>query len=807
MNQESLPAVGRTEVARDVLANSNGTEDAGKVAASFPSAGPANGTWNVPGTLNEGSHPSTRPAWPVLGLLFASTILVSAFLLFQVQPLISKYILPWFGGSPSVWTTCMLFFQVVLFAGYAYAHFVSTHLSHKAQGIIHMALIALAIVAMLPSIAPAAGWKPPDSSHPASRILLLLVVTVGLPYFVLSTTGPLVQSWFARTWPGRSPYRLYALSNVGSLAALVTYPFIFEPAFGSDTQAGLWTGAFGLFGVLGGLSAVWIFGLSHHKRAPSTGEVVESAPGGVLAEPVPLGLTMTIPSPARRVLWIGLPAIASLLLLATTNFVTQDVTPVPFLWVVPLALYLLTFIISFDHPRWYRPLPMSLATLVLAVLAAGGVWYAQDLARWLLKSPDVSLNFVQELALYFTTMFFACLMCHGQLVRLRPDPRHLTEYYLLISAGGALGGIFVSLIAPLIFKTHFEWTIALGASIIVAATVAILQVRERGRLTFFNSAKNPGAVSIAPRARTAGDLRSVAILFVVALAIGCGGFCLYRHEQVGDDLIYAGRDFYGTVSVYEVDKDDLRYHRRSFFSGSTVHGKQLMEPDKRREPISYFSPITGVGRTLTYYQKRPTMHVGVVGMGIGVLAAYVKPGQSIRFYEINDQVDYIAHNYFSFLKDCESNGGKVDVVLADGRLALEQEVASGHPMPFDVLCLDAFTGDAPPVHLLTEEAFAIYLKHLQPDGAIVVNITNHYINLVPVVNAAAKRYGLGVTRVMTRFEGKKLLNRTDYMMLSKNQDFLVANPPVLVSEHLQPEYEVPLWTDKYSNLFRILKKY
>ena len=750
---------------------------------SFSSADSGNG---------DGPPELGRPTWAILGLVFASTILVSAFLLFQVQPLISKYILPWFGGSPSVWTTCMLFFQVTLFCGYAYAHVLSKHFSHRAQAIIHLTLIVVAIAIMLPSIAPATSWKPPDSSHPASRILLLLAATVGLPYFVLSTTGPLVQAWFALTWPGRSPYRLYALSNIGSLAALVTYPFVFEPAFGSDTQAGLWTGAFGLFAALCGVSAIWIFGLPHRAKDEAAGDTAESAPGGVLTESAPLGLTMTKPSPARRALWVALPACASLLLLATTNFVTQDVTPVPFLWVIPLALYLLTFIISFDHPRWYRPLPMSLATLVLAVLAAGGAWDVQKLARVWLSSPDLKINFVEELALYFTTMFFACLMCHGQLVRLRPDPRHLTEYYLLISAGGALGGIFVSLIAPLIFKTHFEWAIALGASIVVAATVAVLEIRSR-RMA-------------APRPSSAGDLRAIVVLVAVIAAIGGGGYCLYRHEQVGDDLIYAGRNFYGTVRVYEIDKDDPRYHRRTFFSGSTAHGKQLMEPDKRRDPISYFSPITGVGRTLTYYQKRPTMHIGVVGMGIGVLAAYVKPGQSIRFYEINDQVDFIAHKYFSFLKDCADSGGTVDVVLADGRLALEQEVHSGHPQLFDVLCLDAFTGDAPPVHLLTEEAFAIYLQHLQPDGAIVVNITNHYINLVPVVNAVAKRYGLSVTRVMTRFEGEKLLNRTDYMMLSKNQDFLTANPPVLVPENLQPEYEVPLWTDKFSNLFTILKK-
>jgi hypothetical protein len=728
-----------------------------------------------------------RPTWAILGLVFATTILVSAFLLFQVQPLISKYILPWFGGSPSVWTTCMLFFQLVLFCGYAYAHLLHRYLSHLAQGVVHLLLIVAAIAVTVPSIAPSVSWKPLDSSHPTGRILLLLAATVGVPYFVLSTTGPLVQAWFARSFPGRSPYRLYALSNIGSLAALLTYPFLFEPAFGVDTQAGLWTCAFGLFAVLCGLCAAWIFRLPHQAE-PRTeqDDVPESSAGGVLTDPVAMGTTLTVPSAARRILWVALPACASLMLLATTNYVCQDVAVMPFLWVIPLSLYLLTFIISFDHPRWYRPLPMSFATLALAVLSAGGIYSLLSWARAQFAAPDLHLSFVEELGFYFGTMFFACLMCHGQLVRLRPDPRHLTEYYLLISAGGAIGGIFVSLIAPQIFATHFEWTLALGATILVAATVAISHARH-------SNGVHPARASL-----------TWATFAVVALAVVAGSYWLIRGATTNPDQIYAGRNFYGTVAVYEVDRDDPKWHRRTFFSGSTAHGKQLMEGDKRRSPISYFGPNTGVGRTLTFFQNRPDTRVGVVGMGIGVLASYAKPGHYFRFYEINDQVDYIAHHYFSYLSDCV--GMPPVVVLADARLALEQELAAGNAQHFNVLCLDAFNGDAPPVHLLTDEAFAVYLKHLEPDGVIVVNVTNRYINLVPVVNAVAKRFGLGVTRIMTRFEKEKLLNRTDYMMLSRNQAFLAANPPTLVAENLQPEYEVPLWTDKFSNLFSILKK-
>ena len=336
-----------------------------------------------------------------------------------------------------------------------------------------------------------------------------------------------------------------------------------------------------------------------------------------------------------------------------------------------------------------------------------------------------------------------------------------------------------------IFTTHFEWTLALAATMIVAAAVTILQMR------YWNLAL-PG--------RVAGRW---AALSAVAIGVLAGGYWLVRSAETSSDQIYAGRNFYGTVAVYEVDRDDPKWHRRTFFSGSTAHGKQLVEQDKRKMPISYFGPNTGVGRTLRYFQSRPDTRIGVVGMGVGVVATYAKPGHYVRFYEINDQVDFIAHHYFTYLNDCE---GKCDVVLADARLALEQELAAGKPQHFNVLALDAFNGDAPPVHLLTKEAFAVYLKHLEPDGVIVVNITNRYINLAPVVNAVAKEYGLGVTRIMTRFEREKLLNRTDFMMLSRNQAFLAANPPELVAENLQPEYEVPLWTDKFSNLLTILEE-
>jgi hypothetical protein len=703
-------------------------------------------------------------AW--LGVTFALTILVSAFLLFQVQPLISKFILPWFGGSPAVWTTCMLFFQLTLFGGYAYAHLLTRFFSHRWQGIIHLTLLVVAVAISLPTVAPSVAWKPIDPSHPTGRILLLLAATVGLPYFVLSTTGPLVQAWFARTWPGRSPYRLYSLSNAGSLAALLTFPFLFEPAFASHTQAGMWTTAFGLFALLCGWCAVLIYRLPQTREVETAG-ATQNGKADVAA-----------PSAGRRLLWILLPACASLLLLATTNYVCQDVAVIPFLWVVPLSLYLLTFIICFDHPRWYRPMLMGGIALGLLILSSGA---ADDL----ISLFEIPRTYMLELAIYFSTMFFACLVCHGQLVRLRPEPSHLTEYYLMISAGGALGGVFVSLIAPHIFRTHFEWTLSLAAGLIVSAIVLAGGIRKWGSVK---------------TSRVAGSWLGYTTL-VAAL---CGGaYWLVSDARGSADTIYRGRNFYGTVSVLDSRRDDPEMHHRTFVSGITRHGRQFVEPEKRRIPISYFAEHTGIGQTLKYYQDQPEARIGVVGMGVGVVATYARPGQYVRFYEINDQVVDIAQNYFTSLKDCEC---PYDIVLSDGRLALERERANGQPQNFDVLTLDAFTGDAPPVHLLTDEAFAIYMQHLKPDGVIVVNITNRYINLAPVINAVAKKYGLGVTRVMTDYDDANLLYRTDFMMLSKNQKFLAAVPQVLLDKYLQPNYEVPLWTDSFSNLFSILKE-
>ncbi len=682
-------------------------------------------------------------AW--LAANFALTVFVSAFLLFQIEPLISKFILPWFGGSPAVWTTCLLFFQVVLFCGYGYAHLSTRYLAPRVRVGVHCVLLLGAVLSL--HVAPGEQFKPLNADHPTSHILTLLSVTVGLPYFALSSTGPLIQAWFSSVYPKRSPYRLYALSNLGSLLALLSYPFLFEPAFDVLTQARLWSWGFAAFALLCAVCAWCVL--------PALGNQRASLPAGAAARA----------SWRERARWVLLPACASLALLATTNHVTSDVAVIPFLWVVPLSLYLVSFIVAFDHERWYRRWLFAGLTVVLC-LAVGCL----DPLRDALATLSYDFTFIDNLVLHFATLFCICMVCHGELVRSRPNPARLTEFYLLIAAGGALGGIFVSLIAPAIFSTFVEWTLALlvafGLGFAILCGRAARQRLGKGR---------------------------VALAAVAALA----GLASIAHYQADDDSpLDIRRNFYGVVSVYEVDKGDVQQHHFSLAHGIVVHGRQFVAPEKRNIPTSYYAPNTGVGKALSYFRGEADLRVGAVGLGVGTVAAYARPGQSIRFYEINQEVKYMAEKYFSFLSGCL---GKSEIVLGDARLSLEREPTQH----FHVLVLDAFSGDAVPAHLLTKEAFAVYLRHLRPDGVIAVNITNRHLNLAPVVEGLADAYHLSAIRIYTEPNQAQLAYRADWMLLTRNEAFVAATPPAPPpsAKHVAPL----LWTDHYSNLFQILE--
>ena len=709
------------------------------------------------------SH-TTTPEW--FALVFALAIFISAFLLFQVQPLISKYILPWFGGSPGVWTTAMLFFQVLLFLGYTYSHLTSRLLSLRGQTLLHLALLLVAVLTL--PIIPKEAWKPTAEAEPTWRILGLLAATVGLPYFLLSSTGPLLQAWFARAYVGRSPYRLYALSNVGSLLALLSYPVVIEPFLELPRQAGLWSAGFVAYVLTVGWCAVW--GL---RTAVARQQVLPASEVAREEEDDAAGA----PSWLRRGFWVALPSLGSLMLLATTNHICQDVAVVPFLWVIPLGLYLLSFVICFDHERWYRRGGWAVVAAVLIFLTAG--------KSHLALIDDLSLP--QELAMYLAAMFATCMICHGELVRVRPGTRHLTEFYLLMSAGGALGGVFASLVAPRVFTTFYEWNLGLLAGFTVALWVgcqAVAQVWLRRNvvspLAWFSSRGSALACS--------------------AILVG-GGVALYYimvWEQPEAGALYRARNFYGRVAVWELRQDKPAQHHRAFYSGSENHGRQFVQPNQRQRPIAYFAEHTGVGRTLQCAGRRGPLRVGVVGLGVGTLAAYARPGDLYRFYEINPEVTHIARTWFYFLADCE---GRCEVVGGDGRLALEQE----QDEPFDVLVLDAFSGDSVPVHLLTREAFEIYLRRLKPHGYLVVNITNWSLDLSPVLRSLADYFQIHTTRIVTRRDEEQLLFPTDYVVLAREAADLAPLPPELPKEY-DPPRVVRLWTDHFSNLFQILKR-
>ncbi|MGO9113451.1 MAG: fused MFS/spermidine synthase [Thermoguttaceae bacterium] len=701
---------------------------------------------------------SIAPAWTAWAC--AGATLLGAFLLFQIQPLISKFILPWFGGAPAVWTTCMLFFQLVLFGGYAYSHLLVGRLSRRGQ-VVAQCLLLLAAIAVLP-IAPSLLWKPADLSAPTLRILLLLASTVGLPYFVLSTTSPLIQTWFRRSFPGRAPYRLYSLSNFGSFLALLSYPFVFEPAFDLATQSRLWSWAFPVYAALTAVcgAAVWRL-----DRGSAEGAVAPDSKTGASREQV-IGLGASSPRWGHRILWLLLPACASLVLLATTNHVCQDVAVVPFLWVVPLSLYLLSFIICFDHLRWYvRPLWASLTLIGIAAVMGGA-----------------SLTYVHELALHFATMFFICMVCHGELVRLRPDPRHLTEFYLMLSAGGVLGSAAVSLAAPHLFKTFVEWNIGMLAAYVLATVVLFLAVPKTGQL------------------------RSAAFLLCgVAvgglLAVLAGQWAPGPQGPSGPRVVDRQRNFYGVVSVWEVDGDKPERHRFCMKHGAILHGEQFVALEKRREPLTYYTHESGVGRAILELQKRcDHIHVGLVGLGAGTLACYARPGDHFAFYEINPAVREMAEKHFTYLSDARDRGATIDLNMGDARLVLERQDSQ----KFDLLVLDAFSGDSVPVHLLTREAMNLYRRHVAADDVIAIDATNAHLYLFPVVRALAEDAHFGQRRVyMTENESLFRL-RSDWVVISGAQTFLRAIPNVPPPETQHDDFAIPVWTDQNSNEFRIL---
>jgi hypothetical protein len=765
-------------------------------------------------------------------LTYAVTIFSGAFLLFQVEPLLARYILPWFGGTSAVWITCMLFFQLILVAGYAYSHLIATRLTPRRQVIVHLAIVsacvllmgALALIWQSP-ITPGPSWKPPNPDFPIARIFALLLVSIGLPFFILSTTGPLLQAWFARSHQGISPYRLYSLSNVGSLLALVTYPFVIEPALTLKAQAIVWSTLFLAFAV-----GVGICGLKLARSADSTAYSID--------QDLSLASSKSgTPTTASYALWIALAAVASLMLLATTNEICQEVAVVPFLWILPLAIYLLSFIVCFDSERWYR---RGIFHPVLGV--------AIFLACIVLCRANADI--FSQVLVYCALLAAVCMVCHGELVKLKPGERYLTSFYLMVAIGGALGGVFAALIAPRIFTGYWEFHFAIWTSALMLYIVVMRDpqswIYERRPLTALlliagalTLTQLLGDESIADAIRRLGSSHR---LLAVLVALGLFAAIVFRKDtriankrpglvvQVGviaGLIVLAGvlivsiaanlvtsslttRNFYGALSVYSINDGYPEEHNFTLRHGRVVHGIQYTAADKVHLPVAYYGVDSGLGLLMAHLPRRSApdsraraIRLGAIGLGIGTVAAYGHAGDYIRFYEINPAVTKIAtdpNGFFTYMRDSPA---KVDVIPGDARLSMEREVAANNVQGFDVLIVDAFAGDAIPVHLLTQEAIAIFLRELNRDGVLAIHISNRYLDLRPVVHEIAQRFNLNSGWVHS--DGGPFCKPSDWILLARTDEVLGQPAVSRQLQSLDSQRKVRLWTDDYSNLFQILK--
>lgn len=676
--------------------------------------------------------------------------------------MIARIILPWFGGTTAVWSTVQMFFQVLLTGGYAYANWLIG--KSRRREIVHLGVLGLSLVLMLllglawkSPITPDASWKPGQSGFPVWDICKLLLVSVGLPYFLLSTNSPLMQAWFHRNFPEKTAYRLYALSNVGSLLGLVTYPVLVEPYFTLAWQGRIWS-----------LMYLAYAGLAAYGAYKSLGKR-ELAEPDLLHPRQDTGPKLTAKDYS---LWIILAASASILLLATTSQITQEVAVIPFLWVLPLTIYLLSFILAFSGQRWYSR-QVFLVIFFIATLLVG----------WAMESTD-ALGITAQIGIYSLGLFAACMVCHGELYRLRPHPDHLTRFYLMVSVGGALGGLIINFVAPFIFKGY--WELPLGYTLcwmlfLVVTFVNVTAVRRRWMFIF----------------------NSVLLLSMVLIS-GVRSFQQIRSD-LGNDLLIQ-RNFYGVVRVRESDASNPSLQRYALVHGVTIHGYQFLSIQKRDIPTAYYGKTSGGGLAILNYPKRGHgMRVGVLGLGIGTLSAYGQPGDVYRFYEINPLVIDLANGqggYFSYISDCQA---KVEIVQGDARLSLENEFAASGSQNYDVLMLDVFSSDSIPVHLLDVESFELYLQHLRPDGILAVHISNRHLNLVPVVWTLADHFGL--ERILINDSGMEPDTSPSQWMLLARDPSLLETPGLRSHASPMSGYVSPvrLWTDDYSNLFQILK--
>jgi SAM-dependent methyltransferase len=668
--------------------------------------------------------------------LAAATIFLGAFLLFQIQPILAKLVLPWYGGSAAVWAACILFFQAALFLGYVYAHWLTRSFSPRQQGVIHGVLLGVSLLTL--PVVPGAEWKPGGGEDPLLGILSLLTVCVGLPHFLLAATSPLVQAWLVRSTPWKLPYRFYALSNLASLGALLAYPVVVDPLLETQRQALYWSCGYILYAMVCGVMAVKSAGPRGGEPSQRDEAEVEERPGR-----------------RRQLSWVVLAALPSLLSLAVTNHLTQNVAAIPLLWIVPLAIYLLTLILCFDGDGWYR----RAVFLPLNALALSGAGYV-------LLRPELDTSLRLQLPLFSAALFVYCMFLHGELVRRKPSGRYLTQFYLMMALGGALGGVSVGLGAPYLLRGYYELPIGLAAC---AMTALFLEYRQSWTRDMLWAVVAVWSVVVASSSISAAE----------------------REAKVVD------RNFYGGLRVFDKPARGSTPAHRALVHGTITHGNQFADIKMRREPTAYYARGTGVDLALREFQG-PSARIGVIGLGVGTLAAYGRTGDIYRFYEINPRVNELARGEFFYLRD---SAARTETVLGDGRLSLEREP----PQQFDVLVVDAFSGDSIPVHLLSLEAFRLYFRHLKPEGVLALHVSNIVLDLRPVAATAARELAKGVVAVGNQADEQKLRFPAIWMLVADKEQ--IESRPALkaAASPIPPKPGFVAWNDRYSNLLGVLR--
>ncbi|MGH9592786.1 MAG: spermidine synthase [Bryobacteraceae bacterium] len=730
-------------------------------------------------------------------ILYAVTIFLSAFLLFQVQPLIAKIILPWFGGSAAVWTAALLFFQISLLAGYAYAHALTRFAKAKGQMILHGVLL-VGSCAVLP-ILPDPSWKPTTIGDPTLRILGLLAATIGLPYFLLSSTSPLLQAWYVRRTGSTVPYRLFALSNFGSMLALLSFPFVVEPLLPSRQQAYIWSGVYVAFAALC-LTAAFV---SRRESEPAAETKTSPAAGGAR------------PTASQLLLWVSLAACASTLLISVTNHLSQNVAPIPLLWVVPLAIYLATFILAFESDSVYQ------RWIFLPWVAPALGWMA-----WAIYSNEGNLHIKWAIPIFAVGLFICCMMCHGELARRKPSPQYLTLFYLMVSLGGALGGVFVALIAPRLFKTFLElpigltacgilavivlwdldmprlnvWTVRLGLFVLTcgAAYLAYQQYQDLEGVRRFLPVALVAVGLYALVTYWKSELPAGPWLIRFTLAIGVGLLAGYLgrmelQDRKGYHLMV--RNFYGALRVRDDDVGE-ESATRNLLHGTINHGSERLAPGHEYDILSYYSPNSGIGRAMGALQAKGPVRYGVVGLGAGVMSGYARAGDYLRIYEINPLVPTIAQTEFKFFPHSAADK---KILMGDARLTMEAQ----EPQNYDVLVVDAFSSDAIPVHLLTREAMKLYFTLLKPNGVLAVHISNRYLDLAPVCARGAAF--VGRKGVVVTDDGGDYANSTTWVLITSDES--IYQEPAFVGANMFPASAADKfrgWTDDYSNIVSII---